>query len=142
MIMDRKWEKYNGGPAASSSQMLRVTLNRKGLIYLNAKAYTAFGRPKAVAVYYNRSVDAIAVEPANPRLAESFQVVRKQNGWAIHASTFCRHFKIRVETTERFIRPEITEQGVLVLSMRETVTVGGIIRRRPRSRRDNNASHN
>ena len=91
---------------------------------MNARMYAAFGRPKAVALYYSREDDAIAVQPAYERFAEHFQVVKRQMGWAVHASTFCRHYRIRVPDTERFIRPDIDNEGILILNLRETVAVG------------------
>jgi len=129
MTLEKKWEKFRGGPLAKGTDVLRVTLNRNGLIYMNAKAHQVLGSPKAVALYYNREDDAIAVEPAYARFVEHFKVVKKQNGWAIHASTFCRHFNIRIPNTERFIRPDLTNEGQLILELRETVTVGGILKK-------------
>jgi len=129
MTLDRKWEKFKGGPAVNKAeQSIRVTINRKGLIYLSSKMYQALGNPKAVALYYSREDDAIAVESAYPRFVENFQVVKKQGGWAVHASTFCRHYNIRVPNTERFLRPDITNEGQLILNLKETVTVGGIVK--------------
>lgn len=131
MTLDRKWEKFRGGPAGKpSAGAVRITINRKGLIYLNAKAYQVLGRPKAVAIYYSREDDAIALETAYERFVEHFLVIKKQNGWAIHASTFCRHHKIRIPNTERFIRPDLTTEGQLILNLKETVTVGGIDRKK------------
>lgn len=132
MTLDRQWEKFEGGPAAALTgrREVRVTINRRGLIYLNQTAYEMFGKPKAVALYYNREADSIAVQRAYERFAENFQLVKKQNGWVIHASTFCRHFKIRVPNTERFRRPDLDKEGNLILNLRETVTVGGIDRRK------------
>ncbi len=121
-----KWEKFRGGPLSGAAQMPRVTLNRKGLIYMNSQMYSALGRPKAVALYYSHEDEAIAVQPAYGRVSEHFQVMKRQTGWAIHASTFCRHYKIRVPNTERFIKPDLDNDGVLVLFLRETVMVGGI----------------
>ena len=40
----------------------------------------------------------------------------------------CRHYGISVPNTERFLRPDITSDGILILNLRETVTVGGIKR--------------
>ena len=125
MTLDRQWEKFRGGPAAVSKSAVRVTINRKGMIYLNAKAYAALGSPQAVALYYNREVDAIAVEPANPRLIESFPVVSRNNGKAINSGSFCRQFGIFIKETQRFIRPDMTNEGQLILLLRETVTIGG-----------------
>jgi hypothetical protein len=126
MPLERKWEKFRGGPASRAGKALepRVTINSKGLIYMNGQAYKVFGSPKAVAFYYSEVDDAIAMEPAYPRFDENFPVVKKQMGWAVHASTFCRHNRIGVPTTERFLRPELTDEGHLILNLRETVRVG------------------
>ena len=129
MTLDRKWEKFRGGPQAGPMAMrnqVRVTINQKGLIYMNTRMFTEMGRPKAVALYYSREDDAIAVQSAYERFDEHFLVVKRQTGWAIHASTFCRHYNIRVPNTERFLRPDLDSEGTLILTLRETVTVGGI----------------
>ncbi|MFN0280213.1 MAG: hypothetical protein ACKVRN_16670 [Pyrinomonadaceae bacterium] len=128
MSLESKWEKFRGGPAARLGKALepRVTINRRGLIYLNGWAYKALGSPKAVAIYYSREDDSIALEPAYPRFSENFLVVKKQMGWAVHASTFCRHYGIRIPATERFLRPELTNEGQLILDLRETVGVGKV----------------
>ncbi len=123
MALDRKWDKFLGGPVRQGKGALRVTINWKGLIYMNTLAYRAFGKPEAVALYYNREEDAIAVEPASGRSPENFEVVKKQTGWAIHGSPFCRHYRISIPATQRFVRPEVDGDGVLKLSLRETVSV-------------------
>ncbi|MFN2412720.1 MAG: hypothetical protein ABR535_06660 [Pyrinomonadaceae bacterium] len=128
MTLDRKWEKFKGGPHSKSRDAVRITLNRKGTIYFNPKAYQVLGSPKAVALYYSREDDAIALEPSYPRFVEHFQVVKKQNGWAVNAASFCRHYNIRIPNTERFIRPDLTNEGQMILSLKETVTVGGIVK--------------
>ena len=132
MSLESKWEKFRGGAATQigNANGPRVTINRKGLIYLNGWAYKMFGSPKAVALYYSCEDDSITVEPAYPRFSENFLVVKKQMGWAVHASTFCRHYEIRIPTTQRFLRPDLTNEGQLILNLRETVTVGGIERRK------------
>lgn len=125
MALERKWEKFCGGPARSAADELLVSINERGRIYMNARLYQAFGQPKAVAIYYSREDDAIALEPGYPRFIENFPVIKSQHGWSIHTSSFCRHFRISIPNTQRFIRPEITKQGQLILKLRETVTVGG-----------------
>lgn len=131
-MIDRTFEKFRGGPndKFNTSTKLRATINRKGMIYFNSKLYQAMGSPKAVALYYNREQDIIAIEPATDNLAECFPVVRKQSGWAIHASTFCRHFRIRVALTQSFIRPTPDTNQNIHLNLRETTTVGGLTRER------------
>ena len=75
-----------------------------------------------------RIPDAIALEPAHHRFEENFQVINRQNGWVIHASPFIVHHRIRIDGTERFIRPEITQEGQMTLNLRETVSVTRINR--------------
>jgi len=127
-MLDRKWEKFQGGPAArgGGSATERVTINRKGNIYMNSHMYAALGSPKAVALYYSRDDDAIALEPAYPRFDENFPVHKKEYGWVVLAASFCRHHKICIPNTERFLRPDLTNEGQLILNLRDTVTVGGI----------------
>ena len=121
MALERNWEKFNGGPARSAADELRVSINQRGRIYLNARLYQAMGQPKAFAIYYNREDDAIALEPAYPRFIQNFPIVKHMYGWTVHASSFCRHFRINIPSTQRFIRPEITQEGQLILKLRETV---------------------
>jgi hypothetical protein len=130
MTLDRRWEKFSGGPAVSRQEKeMRVTLNRKGMFYLSAKMYALIGRPKAVALYYNRDEDLVAIKPAYERFEEHFKLTKLgSNGWGIRASTFCRHYKIKIPTTERFIRPDLDNEGHLILNLRQTTTVGGITR--------------
>ena len=45
-MLDRKFEKFHGGPFAapnSAQNAPRVTLNRNGLIYMNGRMYAELG---------------------------------------------------------------------------------------------------
>ncbi len=129
MTLDTKWEKFAGGPAVTKSiSVARVTINRKGLIYLSDKMYTAFGRPKTVALFYNREDGRIAVQRVHDRLELHFKFIKLGTGWGVRAATFCRHYNIRIPNTEQFTRPEIDPDGHLILNLRQTTTVGGITR--------------
>jgi hypothetical protein len=132
MLLDRKWEKFEGGPAIKKGSHTgpRITINRQGEIYMNRAGWEALRKPRGVALYYSREHDSIALQPANPRHAEVFPVVPKQTGYSVYAATFCRHHRIRIPNTERFLRPNYTEQGNLILNLRETVTVGGFNRKK------------
>ena len=115
MALERKWEKFCGGPARSAADELHISINQRSRIYMNDRLYQAFGQPKAVAIYYSRDDDAIALEPAYARFIQNFPVVKSMYGWTVHASSFCRHFRINIPSTQRFIRPEITNEGELIL---------------------------
>ncbi len=127
----RVWEKFDGGPF-KRAHGVRVTINWKGQIYMSERAYQIFGRPKAVILYYDRVAEAIALQTAYPKYTQNFRVNKKQCGWVINASPFCRHHKISVPNTERFARPDLDEKRRLILSLRETVTVGGFNRNKMR----------
>ena len=129
MELNAEWEKFRGGPVVATQNRMHVTLNEKGDIFLNGNTHRVLGGPAAVALYYNREKDAIAVEPADARLPENFPVKQKMSGWIIHARPFCRHFGIKVSATESFNRPEIDTTGALLLELRNTVTVKGTSRK-------------
>lgn len=129
MILDREWEKFKGGPTVASQNQLHVTLGRKGVLYINGNTHRLLGRPTGVYLFFNRAKDTIAVQPASPRLPEAFPVKEKREGYIIHASPFCRHFGIRLDTTQKFIRPDIDDSGFLILDLASTITV---TRQRPK----------
>ena len=123
MFTDSRFEKFTGSPAGPrKNPQPHITIGRSGLIYLNAAAYKELGRPGYVTLYYSGEDDAIAVEPTFPPTPESFPVTKKQHGWAIHTSAFCRRFRIRVSGTQVFLRPEF-KPGILILNLRETDSI-------------------
>lgn len=122
--MDREFERFQGGPNEATSQRIHVTINPGLLILLNRNIYTKLGKPAAVYLHYSRTRDIIAIEPASPRLPGSFPVLQSGSGWRINTAPFCRHFGICIDTTLKFIRPDI-EGNALLLKLFETVSVGG-----------------
>lgn len=129
--MDREFEKFRGGPTQSKAERIYVTLDSRGVLSMNKNLHRILGKPVAAFLHYSRASDVIAVEPLdNPRLAEAFPVhERSGGGWRINTSPFCKHFGIRLDTTERFISPDIRD-GKLMLKLRETVTVKNLRRRK------------
>jgi hypothetical protein len=106
-----------------------VTLSYKGRILLNRNAYRLLKEPQAVFLYFSREDDMIAIEPTSPRLSGAFPVLQKAGYWVINASPFCRHNKIRLDTTEKFVHPDL-DGGNLFLKLNETVTVSGMRKKR------------
>lgn len=122
--MDREFEKFRGGPTQSTSDRIHVTINKENVIGMNDNLYRMLGKPLAVYLYFSRVKDIIAIEPvSSPRLPESFPVKEKNSvGWRINAAPFCKHFGIRIDSTTRFINPDIRD-GKLHLNLSETVTL-------------------
>lgn len=129
-MLDTKFEKFLGGPShrMDLKNKLRATINGRGMIYFNEKLFAELGNPPAVALFFNREDGQIAVQAAFERSGEAFPVQKHQAGWVVRASTFCRHYRIRVPITQEFLRPIIGPEKTLVLDLRETITVGGIER--------------
>lgn len=129
---DREFERFRGGPTQSKAERVYVTIDKRFVISINNNMHRLLGKPSAVYLHYSRKSDVIAVEPlSSSRLPEAFPVrERSGGGWRINASPFCKHFGIRLDTTERFICPEI-HNGKLLLKLTETVTVQNQRRRAP-----------
>jgi hypothetical protein len=130
--MEREFEKFRGGPTKSMHDRIHVTINKEMVIGINGNCYRLLGQPPAVYLYFSRVRDIIAVEPVRSlNLPEAFPVKPKTSvGFRINASPFCKHFNIRLDSTERFINPEINNEGKLILKLGETVTVRQIRRKK------------
>ena len=101
---------------------------------MNANCYRQLGKPPAAYLYYSRPDDTIVVEPVEShRMPASFPVkAMHRSGWRIDAAPFCRHHNIRLDSTERFVAPEI-EGGRLFLKLGQTVTVSRPVAKRKRA---------
>ena len=132
--MDRDFEKFRGGPTLAAADRVYVTINKENVIGINANCYRLLGKPPAVNLYFSSSRDVIAIEPVqSAHLPEAFPVRQKTSvGWRINASPFCKHFGIRIDSTERFIHPELRD-GRLHLKLSETVTIRQIRRKKKKS---------
>lgn len=131
--MDREFERFHGGPNEAASKRIHVTISPAKLILLNRNVYHLLGKPAAVYLNYSRTRDIIAIEPASPRLPESFPVIANHTNWRINAAPFCRHFGIDIDAQLKFVRPDIVGNA-LHLKLSETVSVGG--RKRRKKKRD------
>ena len=127
--MEREFERFRGGPTEAAAKCVHVTSGPQKLIRPNRNMYNILGRPAAVYLNYSRKRDIIAIEPASLRLNESFPVLQTGHSWRINSAPFCRHFGIDIDTTLKFIQPEVVG-NTLYLKLNETVSVGGRKRRK------------
>lgn len=116
---------YKGGPFVAFTDRIYITLSEKGKLLLNRNAHALIGKPQCVLLYYNRRKDTIGVRAADYRLAEAFPVHETGESAVVYAGNFCRHFGIKLSGTKKFILPEVTDEGILVLDLSSTVSVGG-----------------
>ena len=125
MIITGKFEKFLGGPTLPPETRLHVTISKENVIGLNQKCYEMLGKPQAVYLHYSSQDSVIAIEPVHSfRMPAAFPVKQKTHcGWRINAAPFCKHYDIRIDSTERFISPEKSSDGkMLLLKLTETVT--------------------
>ena len=127
--MDRDFEPFRAGPNEARSLRLHVTISRQRILRINRNVFEKLGRPESVRLSYSRERDAIGIEAASPRLNDAFPLIPEPAGHRINAAPFCRHFGIDVDTTLKFILPEI-EGNALYLKLGEKVSVGGRKRRK------------
>ena len=123
MALDRDFEKFTGGPTTATRERMHITLSALGVFYLNQNAYRLMGNPAAVWFHYSRERDTIAIEPASPRMDDTFPVKAMQGcGWRILGGPFVGSVGIRTDHTIKFTHPEI-ENDILLLSLRHTINV-------------------
>jgi hypothetical protein len=120
---------FVGRPNRTSSEVPRVTLNRKGEFYLNGHAYAELGEPAALKLYFDGNNRVIGLKPADIRHANAFPVRknecrRSRHRRVIRASPFCVHFGIHVNGTIVFTDIEVdTRTNLMRLDLRTAVKV-------------------
>jgi hypothetical protein len=119
--MEKEFEVFRGGPNEALSKRLYVTIGPVNQILLNRNIYIQMGRPEAVHLGFDRVRSIIAIEPASPRLNDSFPVVANLYNYRINAAPFCRHFGIRIDQTLKFIAPDLVGT-TLQLKLNEVVS--------------------
>lgn len=129
-MFDRDFERFHGGPNEARQDRLYITLSPTRNIVINQKVYEQLGKPTSVRFYYSRRRDCIGIEPTSERFNDSFPLMKNGPvGWRISAAPFCRHFNISVETTVKFLNPEVKGRSLL-LDLSETISVARPKRRR------------
>ena len=132
--MDSSYETFLGGSTKPAQDRISVTINNQNVISLNANSYRLLGRPEAVKLAFSRDQQTIAVTPCSPRLSEAFPVLPKNtSGRRVNAAPFCRHFRIYVESTLKFLDPYIDDEGTLHLDLRKVVSVAQVRRKRTKT---------
>ncbi len=121
-----KWKTFEGQPnrAGGRRDEPRVTLSPKGAIYLNSRAWRAFGSPKHVELKYEPDLKLIGLKPTDPAARNAFRLMpHGKNHKRIAAAPFCRNFAIRVKRTVLFHQPELRDR-ILILDLDTTITIG------------------
>ena len=126
MNLDNQCEKFLGGPTIPYAERVHVTIGPGGSIFINQKARKLMGNPLAVYLYFNRPKTMIILEPTSALTANNAFQLRETGsspGRVIYANPFCKHFGIRLRTTEKFVNPMTDAVGRMYLKLSETISV-------------------
>src|SRR5438132_933247 len=124
--MRDRWTEFEGTPNRMHSRLPRVTLNHRGVLRLNKFAYEALESPAAVKLLFDEHEMVIGLQAEDIKRANAFPVKLKDkfHNRLIHAQPFCKHFRICVERTVLFNDIDIDRDGVMTLSLRQTINIG------------------
>jgi hypothetical protein len=121
--LDRKYEKFLGGPTLPPETRLHVTMDTRGVLTMNAACHGLLGKPAAANLYFSRMDDMIAIEPVDSvRMPTAFPFRHNSSARYLNAAPFCRHFGIKLDSTVRFTSPDIRD-GALHLKLSDTVII-------------------
>ncbi len=128
----RRWVEYTDGPTEPTADRLYVTLNPRGMLLLNRRAFAELGRPAAAMLLYDERNGAIGLRAAGKSDAKPFPVKSHPKGshHLVYAKPFCRRFGIRPAAAIRFSDPEIDRDGIMILSLQDCEPVVPKVRRR------------
>ena len=124
--MVREWKIFKGEPTPRRRDRLRVTINPRGVILVNRKAFEVMGRPEAVLLMYDERHQAIGLQPASAGEQYAFPLKSKDKVThrTIYAWPFCKFFKLKPPKTVSFTSPELDHNGVLMLHLNHATEVG------------------
>ena len=122
--MNWQWEEFRHGP--DTRDELRVTLSPKGEIMIGARAVERLGRADWAVLSFDRRNSLIGVRPAHRHVENAYPLLHKLKGRhrIIRAFKFCLYYGIAFERTRAFVKPQIQENGMLVLDLKATVAAG------------------
>ena len=129
--MKRQWETTIFDTKRARWCGYYVTMTPRGEIYINRNALNALGEEDRFELLFDRPTNTIGLKPSNAASKNSQKSSKKGSGKGrvIRAYRTLQQFGVRVEKTVRFLNPEIDEDGVLILDLRQTSDAA--IKRRP-----------
>lgn len=124
--MEERLIEFKGGPSRPRQKRTRVTLNNRGVFFLNTVAVAALKKAEAVKLFYDPHKQVIGLQPTIGLEPNSFPVrVKDRNlNRTINAVSFCKHFDIKVLRTIEFNNVQTGEDGIMRLRLTDTTIIG------------------
>lgn len=125
--MTDHWTTFEGRPFRfRANKEPRVTIGKKGTIYMNRKAHEALGQCTAVELLFDGERRMIGLKRTDPKKLNAFRVMPQcgKSGYRrISAASFCQHFRLNFRTTRLFDTVEFDHKGMMLLDLNKTTTV-------------------
>lgn len=101
-----------------------ITMNPSGVIYLNGSAMKALNDGERFELLYDDANNTIGLRPSNSlnKNASKAAVKGKHGGKKIRAFRLLQEFQIKLKDTVRFLEPEVDDDGVMILDLRQTTS--------------------
>jgi hypothetical protein len=126
-MINRQWTTFEGRAYGRRAvDELRVTIYKKGIIYMNKAAIDVLGQPAAVELSFDGNRRIIGIKPADVRRRNAFPLTAHGAGKyrKIQAAVFFHHFRLRLEGTQLVDAAEFTPDGILELPLDSMITIG------------------
>lgn len=121
---EQLWEPFTGRPFATKGDArVRVTIDRKGTLYLNKAAFAALGEVRAVELLFSEKLAAIGIKPSDLRIESSFPIKPRRRyegeiyGYLIQAAAFAQHHNLRPECMLQFNKITVMPNGMMNLPL-------------------------
>ena len=110
---------------------VRITLNSRGVLLFNNRAFEAMGSPAAAELMFDEESNMIGLRPRDIRFQNAFpfksKKYRRDTKYSyriLSASPFCQHYDIKPKGTILFTTPDLDREGTLLLDLNTAVSVG------------------
>src|SRR2546429_6463552 len=77
MVVIRKWAEFATSPAPRSGTRFYVSLNPRGIIAMNRRAYAALGEPEAVNLLFDIDNLTIGLRPCGLLMPNAFVIAQR-----------------------------------------------------------------
>ena len=124
--MDERFIEFKGAPSRSGRARPKVTLNHRGVFHMNRTAARKLREADAVTLHFDIHKQIIGIRPADTKMPNAFPLKIKDENLSrvINASSFCKHFDIKVTRTVEFNNAVTDTDGMLRLNLADTTTIG------------------
>lgn len=121
--MARRWQEYQFIRTGNDDDRVHVTLNARGNIYLSKRALEELNSPEAVVLLFDPENKSIGIRRAAAERRNAHRLKIKDargRGKTVYAAEFLRHYGVNVTDTILFEKPELDDDGILVLELGKT----------------------